>query len=126
MRPLRFIPAIFVMGLVCRPAGAQVAPRRWAPAPGLGGDVEDRVRLGHLLGIPGSDRFLLRAPSDALDSLPGQRGHFRWIALTPDIAVVNNSAMPFSLNEDRKSTRLNSSHLVISYAVFCLKKKRRT
>src|SRR2546426_5488776 len=28
--------------------------------------------------------------------------------------------------EDRKSTRLNSSHLVISYAVFCLKKKKRT
>src|SRR2546426_5209477 len=27
--------------------------------------------------------------------------------------------------EDRKSTRLNSSHLVISYAVFCLKKKKR-
>src|SRR5256885_7583713 len=27
-------------------------------------------------------------------------------------------------NGDRKSTRLNSSHLVISYAVFCLKKKR--
>src|SRR5256885_8667978 len=27
--------------------------------------------------------------------------------------------------EDRKSTRLNSSHLVISYAVFCLKKKER-
>src|ERR1039457_1222951 len=27
---------------------------------------------------------------------------------------------------DRKSTRLNSSHLVISYAVFCLKKKTRT
>src|SRR5256885_2936079 len=28
-------------------------------------------------------------------------------------------------SEDRKSTRLNSSHLVISYAVFCLKKKKR-
>src|SRR5688500_19293839 len=27
---------------------------------------------------------------------------------------------------DRKSTRLNSSHLVISYAVFCLKKKNKT
>src|SRR5256885_12484423 len=27
-------------------------------------------------------------------------------------------------NPDRKSTRLNSSHLVISYAVFCLKKKK--
>src|SRR5256885_7688499 len=29
-------------------------------------------------------------------------------------------------DEDRKSTRLNSSHLVISYAVFCLKKKKKT
>src|SRR5438132_2474285 len=28
--------------------------------------------------------------------------------------------------QDRKSTRLNSSHTVISYAVFCLKKKRNT
>src|SRR5256885_5445225 len=28
------------------------------------------------------------------------------------------------LEQDRKSTRLNSSHLVISYAVFCLKKKK--
>src|SRR5256885_11143801 len=31
-----------------------------------------------------------------------------------------------TLAEDRKSTRLNSSHLVISYAVFCLKKKNTT
>src|SRR2546430_9720828 len=30
------------------------------------------------------------------------------------------------LREDRKSTRLNSSHSQISYAVFCLKKKNRT
>src|SRR5256885_8295408 len=30
-----------------------------------------------------------------------------------------------AVNGDRKSTRLNSSHLVISYAVFCLKKKKR-
>src|SRR5688500_19927185 len=29
-------------------------------------------------------------------------------------------------DRDRKSTRLNSSHLVISYAVFCLKKKKHT
>src|SRR5256885_13002367 len=32
---------------------------------------------------------------------------------------------PYRLVTDRKSTRLNSSHLVISYAVFCLKKKQR-
>src|SRR3989454_4851353 len=29
-----------------------------------------------------------------------------------------------AIRQDRKSTRLNSSHLVISYAVFCLKKKK--
>src|SRR2546426_3138391 len=31
---------------------------------------------------------------------------------------------PGRVEGDRKSTRLNSSHLVISYAVFCLKKKK--
>src|SRR5256885_11106341 len=35
----------------------------------------------------------------------------------PEITFKGNQV------EDRKSTRLNSSHLVISYAVFCLKKK---
>src|SRR2546426_3654169 len=34
-----------------------------------------------------------------------------------------NTYMLDPFTEDRKSTRLNSSHLVISYAVFCLKKK---
>src|SRR5437588_9520000 len=32
---------------------------------------------------------------------------------------------PAEARKDRKSTRLNSSHTVISYAVFCLKKKKR-
>src|SRR2546430_11064523 len=32
----------------------------------------------------------------------------------------------FFLDQDRKSTRLNSSHSQISYAVFCLKKKKKT
>src|SRR5215204_2131399 len=34
-------------------------------------------------------------------------------------------AMTFDVTGDRKSTRLNSSHTVISYAVFCLKKKKK-
>src|SRR2546430_11119422 len=34
------------------------------------------------------------------------------------------SRRPGSIDEDRKSTRLNSSHSQISYAVFCLKKKK--
>src|SRR2546426_2763494 len=48
-------------------------------------------------------------------------------------SLISNRSMslmerPVSFNkdiEDRKSTRLNSSHLVISYAVFCLKKKKK-
>src|SRR5256885_12743368 len=43
-------------------------------------------------------------------------------ALVVPIAVLDRVDHRFA-NRDRKSTRLNSSHLVISYAVFCLKKK---
>src|SRR2546426_7572641 len=42
------------------------------------------------------------------------------VALLGDVAVARGVAK----QGDRKSTRLNSSHLVISYAVFCLKKKK--
>src|SRR5690625_6556587 len=38
-----------------------------------------------------------------------------WALATPPIS---------HLSQDRKSTRLNSSHVAISYAVFCLKKKK--
>src|SRR5256885_11105450 len=41
-----------------------------------------------------------------------------------DNAVRLWSANDGKETKDRKSTRLNSSHLVISYAVFCLKKKK--
>src|SRR3989454_5932017 len=44
------------------------------------------------------------------------------------VRVLGYPVVPslFVLARDRKSTRLNSSHLVISYAVFCLKKKKHT
>src|SRR5256885_11245382 len=38
--------------------------------------------------------------------------------------VRSDEALALHRGRDRKSTRLNSSHLVISYAVFCLKKKK--
>src|SRR5205814_10357552 len=38
--------------------------------------------------------------------------------------AVMSRATPKTVGPDRKSTRLNSSHLGISYAVFCLKKKK--
>src|SRR5205807_2837936 len=55
------------------------------------------------------------------------------LAQAPDglLAPVERNVLDVALRlvgrafaEDRKSTRLNSSHLVISYAVFCLKKKK--
>src|SRR5439155_24716314 len=39
-------------------------------------------------------------------------------------AVLFVAEKPVGRSEDRKSTRLNSSHVAISYAVFCLKKKK--
>src|SRR2546426_2085941 len=44
------------------------------------------------------------------------------LSLTSRIPSTMSSAPAI---RDRKSTRLNSSHLVISYAVFCLKKKKK-
>src|SRR5256885_5867034 len=40
------------------------------------------------------------------------------------VIFSSSCEMGWKPSEDRKSTRLNSSHLVISYAVFCLKKKK--
>src|SRR5258708_16901260 len=50
----------------------------------------------------------------------------RWIAARVDRAAARR-ARPGGVrrSRDRKSTRLNSSHQIISYAVFCLKKKKR-
>src|SRR2546426_2734313 len=43
----------------------------------------------------------------------------------PEVERLAGRRAVFRRLQDRKSTRLNSSHLVISYAVFCLKKKKR-
>src|SRR3712207_8286238 len=45
-------------------------------------------------------------------------GKLRKSPLKPEIIVIDDGS---SLEQDRKSTRLNSSHANISYAVFCLK-----
>src|SRR5436190_12193992 len=59
------------------------------------------------------------------DALPIYR-HARMAAF-PDRRVLRRQAerVPAHRSQDRKSTRLNSSHTVISYAVFCLKKKKK-
>src|SRR5690625_6359457 len=43
----------------------------------------------------------------------------------PDtVVILDDAASEKLMRVDRKSTRLNSSHVAISYAVFCLKKKK--
>src|SRR2546428_6067617 len=59
----------------------------------------------------------------------GVRGGVRSERREHPARVENGVAMPvpvLRVAEDRKSTRLNSSHDQISYAVFCLKKKKTT
>src|SRR5207249_10989177 len=54
------------------------------------------------------------------------RNHFRLDRLAADQLLQPRPNGPRRPHRDRKSTRLNSSHVSISYAVFCLKKKKNT
>src|SRR5256885_6132948 len=67
---------------------------------------------------------VVEEPADllAVERADGFRG--RYHVLHGTLAPLEGIG-PDELKIDRKSTRLNSSHLVISYAVFCLKKKKR-
>src|SRR3712207_8106778 len=47
------------------------------------------------------------------------------LQMVASMHVGSSSQVPSIAPEDRKSTRLNSSHANISYAVFCLKKKKK-
>src|SRR5215510_15308741 len=57
------------------------------------------------------------------DALPIHRPAVSRIAFSPGASVLTAAASIPPV--DRKSTRLNSSHVAISYAVFCLKKKKK-
>src|SRR6478735_11467066 len=74
-------------------------------------------------------RFFLKEPATTEiytlslhDALP-IRGSGTWFRTNPNVCCTS-SCNPTSHPADRKSTRLNSSHLVISYAVFCLNNKK--
>src|SRR5256885_2703859 len=79
-------------------------------------------RSGHVLhrlvrALPGRREGRLPAAA-ARAAFALLRGHAHRHARADDVAARHGDV------PDRKSTRLNSSHLVISYAVFCLKKKK--
>src|SRR5258708_24435593 len=69
--------------------------------------------------FPYTTLFRSRQSSAALG--PRQR---KGGAILPRPTQVTRRALRRGLRSDRKSTRLNSSHQIISYAVFCLKKKK--
>src|SRR3712207_7472796 len=83
-----------------------------------------RVRISNalhvespLLPLPRAGHHTIRATIGA-STVALHGGDFKLKTLHSVPHIV-----PFRLCEDRKSTRLNSSHANISYAVFCLKKK---
>src|SRR5688500_19668055 len=82
------------------------------------------------IAVPGSQIVALQCEKLGLDKILSEAG-FEWraagcsmcLAMNPDKLIGEQLCASSS---DRKSTRLNSSHLVISYAVFCLQKKKST
>src|SRR5438477_2328866 len=90
------------------------------------------VSLFVLLGTLIAAEKLIIAPIEMMAATAKRFGQGDWSARAPrgrlpaefvPLARALN-AMAAQLGQDRKSTRLNSSHMSISYAVFCLKKKK--
>src|SRR5256885_12619663 len=72
--------------------------------------------------FPYTTLFRSPAPLALSSELPGRIEPVRVAEVRARVAGI---VLRRHFEEDRKSTRLNSSHLVISYAVFCLKKKKK-
>src|SRR5256885_9525485 len=88
--------------------------------------VEQMLRALEVSG-EGTQRFE-KAPDtgETLIELAGRICYESFeVGLNPNVTRIRLNPKDYfeNLLRDRKSTRLNSSHLVISYAVFCLKKK---
>src|SRR5438034_1664487 len=67
-----------------------------------------------------------RAPALRAEAMPARSGGTAFMTIVMLGEEKNAKPRPCTARtRDRKSTRLNSSHTVISYAVFCLKKKKK-
>ena len=76
----------------------------------------------YLLGMSYYDQIL--SEKKDLGPIEEAKKNFEFVIKNyPNTDFALDSKFKLELIEDRKSTRLNSSHVVISYAVFCLKKK---
>src|SRR5438045_7732452 len=75
--------------------------------------------------LPHPHSFPTRRSSDLARGAPRPRGAPRRAARRSGADRLRSLRGARAARRDRKSTRLNSSHLGISYAVFCLKKKKK-
>src|SRR5690625_6035310 len=74
---------------------------------------------------PSTGRRLAERPQLCVSSDSANFPYLRHLGFISDSPVRDSTCPPrYSPAPDRKSTRLNSSHVAISYAVFCLKKKK--
>src|SRR2546422_1533402 len=91
-------------------------------------DEVTRRQLAHLAGADEEDGPAAEPCEDLLRELDGgERDRHRMagdLRLAPDSLADGERLGEERVQRDRKSTRLNSSHGYISYAVFCLKKKK--
>src|SRR5947207_13574907 len=87
---------------------------------------ERQVRVGLDRLLEGAERFAIALQLDQRRTLQRERERrVPELRACPLGEVERLLAPPVAAEQlDRKSTRLNSSHTVISYAVFCLKKKK--
>src|SRR5437588_7649952 len=72
--------------------------------------------------------FTHQVAQKVAEEVPGVREVYIWMVSQigkPINEPVTAAQVIVAKGADRKSTRLNSSHTVISYAVFCLKKKKK-
>src|SRR2546422_7722595 len=67
---------------------------------------------------------LFRSPITTLSTPFGSPARFSISTMRMVVKGVVDAGFTTTVHPDRKSTRLNSSHGYISYAVFCLKKKK--
>src|SRR5256885_952862 len=86
-----------------------------------------RMSEAFLERVAHSERRLIVTITSGMGSLADNTsgGYIPYRASKAAVNMVMRSAAIDLKPRDRKSTRLNSSHLVISYAVFCLKKKKK-
>src|SRR5207248_10309584 len=77
---------------------------------------------GRLTDRPGEDRRVDQDEMPLVEEVADRLDHLVADPRDRDLAPAAEPEMAV-LEQDRKSTRLNSSHRTISYAVFCLKKK---